>query len=84
MIYSTVRFEGLNIAEDEHLIVDAILSKVLLYRDGAYSSAYDYINKQSHLDSFLLARESTSSKLIVSLNPQETGYLKASYRQYML
>lgn len=83
-VYSVVRFENLVIAEGEHLIVDAIRSKILLYRGGQYISAYDYVSKQSNLDSFLYAKGGTSSKLISSLSAQESGYLKASYRQYTL
>lgn len=83
-VYSIVRFEGLTIGEDEHLIVDAIQSKVLLYRNGEYISAYDYVSKQSNLDSFLHAKGNTVSILVISLSPLETGYLKASYRQYTL
>lgn len=84
MVYSTIRFEGISIEENEKLIIDAIQSKVLLYRGGRYISAYDYISKQSNLDSFLYARGNTKSKIIVSLNSIESGYLRASYRQYTL
>lgn len=83
-VYSSVRFENLFIAEEEHIVIDAIQSKVLLYRGGKYISAYDYISKQSNLDSFLYAKGSTVSKVLINLDPQETGYLKASYRQYTL
>lgn len=82
--YSTVRFEDLELRESEHLIIDAIQSKVLLWRDGKYSSAYDYLSKDPRFDSFLLAAGNTRSKLLVSLNSQESGYLRASYRQYTL
>lgn len=83
-IYSSVRFDGLTLAEDEHLIVDAIQSKVLLYRNGSYISAYDYLDKSSLYDTFLWAKESTVSKLTTTLSAAESGYLKASYRQYTL
>jgi hypothetical protein len=83
-IYSTVRFEGLTLEENDQLIIDAIRSKVLLYRDGVYSSAYDYISKQSNLNSFLYAKASCTSCVKINLSPSENGYLKASYRQYTL
>lgn len=83
-IYSTVRFDGLTIPENSHLIIDAIQSKVLLYYNGVYTSAYDYISKQSNLDSFLYARANSTSRVVINLSPVETGYLKASYRQYTL
>ena len=83
-VYSIVRFENLAIEEGEHLIVDAIQSKVLLFRNGEYVSAYDYISKQSNLDSFLHAKGNAVSKLLISLSPLESGYLRASYRQYTL
>ena len=83
-VYSTVRFENLYIDENEHLIIDAINSKVLIYRNGTYLSAYDYISKDSNLDSFLFALANATSKIIISLNASETGYLRASYRQYTL
>ena len=83
-VYSTVRFENLYVAEGEELIIDAIQSKVLIKRNGVFVSAYDYIAKDEDLDSFLLARANTTSKVIMSLNPTESGYLKASYRQYTL
>lgn len=83
-VYSSVRFNNLHIAENEHLIIDAIQSKVLLYRGGKYISAYDFIDKGSSLDSFLFAKEGAVSKVVISLNLAESGYLKASYRQYTL
>ena len=83
-VYSIVRFENLAIAEGEHLVVDAIQSKILIYRNGEYISAYDYVSKQSNLDSFLHAKGNTVSKLLISLNPLESGYLRATYRQYTL
>lgn len=82
--YTQVRFENLYIQESEHLVIDAIRSKVLLWRNGAYQSAYDYISKQSNLDTFLYAKGGVCSKLILATNVQETGYLVASYRQYTL
>ena len=83
-VYSTIRFENLTLQEDDQLIIDAIQSKVLLYRNGVYTSAYDYISKQSDFDSFLYSRASCVSRLLINLSPAETGYLKASYRQYTL
>jgi hypothetical protein len=83
-VYSTVRFENLYIAEGEELIIDAIQSKVLIKRNGIITSAYDYLAKDSSLDSFLYAKANTTSKVVIVLNPLESGYLKASYRQYTL
>lgn len=83
-IYSSVRFENLFIAEGEELIIDAIQSKVLIKRNGIYLSAYDYLAKDANLDSFLYVKANTTSKVVISLNINETGYLKASYRQYTL
>lgn len=83
-VYSIVRFENLGIEEGEHIVIDAIQSKILLYRDGRYISAYDYVSKQSNLDSFLYAKGDTKSRIVISLNPLENGYLRASYRQYTL
>jgi hypothetical protein len=82
--YSTVRFENISIAENDRLIIDSIQSKILLYHDGVYTSAYDYVSKQAELDSFLYAKANTLSKVAISLSPIETGYLTASYRQYIL
>lgn len=82
--YSIVRFENLVINKDVELIIDAINSKVLIGANGNYVSAYDYISKQQNLDSFLYAKGNTTSKLLVSLKPSETGYSRASYRQYTL
>lgn len=83
-VYSSVRFNDLYIDEGEQLVIDAIQSKVLLYRGGEYISAYDYIDKGSSFDSFLFAKASTVSKVIITLNLAESGYLQASYRQYTL
>ena len=83
-IYSTVRFENLYVSENEELIIDAIQSKVLIKRNGQLSSAYDYLSKDASLDSFLYAKANTISKVVITLNPLENGYLKASYRQYTL
>ena len=83
-VYSTVRFENLYVAEGEELIIDAIQSKVLIKRNDIITSAYDYLAKNANLDSFLYARANATSKVVTSLNPTESGYLKASYRQYVL
>lgn len=83
-IYSTVRFENLYVAENEELIIDAIQSKVLIKRNRQLTSAYDYLSKDASLDSFLYAKANTISKVVITLNPLENGYLKASYRQYTL
>lgn len=83
-IYSTVRFKNLYVAEGEELIIDAIQSKVLIKRNGIFVSAYDYLSKDANLKSFLYAKANTTSKVVMSLNAGESGYLKASYRQYTL
>ena len=83
-IYSTVRLDNITIQEGDHIVIDAIQSKVLLYHNGKYSSVYDYVSKEAELDSFLYARASCTSNVIINLSPSETGYLKASYRQYTL
>lgn len=83
-VYSIIRFENLVVRENERLIIDAIRSKVLLYRGGQYLSAYDFVSKKSNLDSFLHAKGNTVSKLLTTLSPLESGYLVASYRQYTL
>ena len=62
----------------------SIQSKVLIKRNGIITSAYDYLSKDASLDSFLYARANTTSKVVISLNAGESGYLKASYRQYAL
>lgn len=82
--YTSVRFDNLIIEENEHLLIDAIQSKILLWRDGRYISAYDYVSKQADLDTFLYAKGNSVSKVVIQLDPQETGYLVASYRQYTL
>ena len=83
-IYSTIRFENLFVKSDEELIIDAINSKVLIKRNGVLTSAYDYLVKDASFDSFLYAKANTISRVVINLNPLESGYLKASYRQYTL
>ena len=83
-VYSTVRFENLYVAEGEELIVDAIQSKALIKRNDTITSAYDYLSKDAGLDSFLYAKANATSKVLINLNPLESGFLKASYRQYTL
>lgn len=83
-VYSIVRFENLYVDEGEELIIDAIQSKVLIKRNGITTSAYDYLSKEANLDSFLYAKANGTSKVVINLNPLESGYLKASYRQYTL
>lgn len=83
-VYSAVQFENIVLQEGDKIIVDAIQSKVLLYRSGVYVSAYDYISKQPNLDSFLYAKGNSASLLLLSMDPQDTGELIASYRQYTL
>jgi hypothetical protein len=83
-IYSTVRFENLYVDEGQELIIDAIRSKILIKRNGIFVSAYDYLSKDANLNSFLYAKGNSTSKIVITFNPLETGYLKASYRQYTL
>lgn len=83
-VYSTAKFNNLYVDDGEHILIDAVQSKVLLYRDGAYISAYDYLDKSSEFDSFLLAKRDTISKLTINLDASQSGYLKANYRQYVL
>jgi hypothetical protein len=83
-VYSTVRFANLYVAEGEELIIDAIQSKVFIKRNGVLTSAYDYLSKDASVNSFLYARANTTSKVVINLNAGESGYLKASYRQYTL
>lgn len=82
-VYSRVRFTGLTVAEDEHLIIDAFRSKILLWRDGSYRSAYDYLDKSPDCDTFLYAQGAGVSTIQVNLT-QDSGTLIASYRQYIL
>ena len=82
--YTAVQFNNLTIEQGEHLIIDAIQSKILLWRNNKYISAYAYTSKQSDLDIFLYAKGNTTSKLVIVLNPTESGYVTASYRQYTL
>lgn len=83
-VYSTIRFENLYIDENEELIIDAMQPKILIKRNNLLSSAYDYVSKDANLDSFLYLKANTKSKVVINLNAGETGYLKASYRQYTL
>lgn len=84
-LYSIVRFVGFSLQKGEKLVIDATQSKILCYRaDGSSFSAYDYVDKSAGYDSFLYARGGCMSELVVSLNPKETGYVQASYRQYKL
>lgn len=82
--YSTVKFNNLYLDEGEHVIIDAVQSKILLYRDSTYVSAYDYVDKSSEYDSFLLAKKDSVSQLSINLSASYSGYLRASYRQYVL
>ena len=82
-IYSTIRFNML-VEESQELIIDAMQSKILIKRGNVLSSAYDFLVKDENLDSFLYAKANTNSKILIGLNANETGYLKASYRQYSL
>jgi hypothetical protein len=82
--YSTVQFDGLALADGEHVVIDSVSNKILLYRNGGYQSAYNYLNQSPEYDSFLFARQNTVSILSVNLDPTKNGYLKASYREYTL
>lgn len=83
-VYSSVRFTNLFLREGEHLILDSAQAKALLFRNGSYVSAYDYIDKTASLDSFLFARSNKKSRILITLDPKETGYLQASYRVYTI
>lgn len=82
-VYTSVRF-NLTLAENEHLVIDAVRSKILLWKNEKYVSAYDYVDKDISLDAFLFAKANTVSRVAVVLNSGESGYLTASYRQYIL
>lgn len=83
-VYSTLRFENLTLLENDELIIDALHTKILLKRAGVYYSAYDYLAKGTEFDSFLYARENAVSRLVMDLDPEKSGHVKASYRQYTL
>ncbi len=83
-VYSTVRFENLFVKPGEELIIDAMQSKILIKRNGKLYSAYDYLSKAQDVDSFLFAKANTTTKIVIKLDPNETGYLRASYHQYTL
>lgn len=83
-IYSIVRLNDLSLSQGEQLIIDAINSKVTLFSNGLGSSAYDYLEKSADFDSFLYAKKNTKSRLKFTIGLQDTGYIKASYRQYTL
>jgi hypothetical protein len=82
--YSTVRINRF-VEEGQELIIDALNSKILLkVAENKYISVYDDLDKTANLDSFLYAKANTITKVVIGLNPLETGYLKASYRQFTL
>lgn len=83
-VYSKFRMNDFTLAEGEHLVIDAISSKVQVYRNGAYQNAYDYVDKSSEYDSFLFAKEAATSQLISGLTAQDSGEVRANYRQYLL
>lgn len=83
-VYSTVRFDNLYVEQGQELIIDAINAKVLKKEGSSVWSVYDYLAKDANLDSFLYAKANATSRVVISLNAGEKGYLKASYRQYTL
>lgn len=83
-VYSKFEMQGLSLVEGEHIVVDAVSTKVRLYRDGAYIDAYDFVNKSSDFDSFLFAKQNTVSKLNTGLTAIDSGEVRANYRQYVL
>jgi hypothetical protein len=83
-IYSELRFKGLYLKEGEHLLIDSIRSKVLLYRDGVYLPAYDYVDKSVGKDTFLFVRKNDETTVGASIEATGKGSLLASYRQYVL
>lgn len=86
-VYSRIWFAGnggLTLDIDEHILIDAITNKILLWRGGKYISAYDYLNNSNDYDTFAWAKEDTLSELHINLGAESKGYLKASYREYKL
>lgn len=84
-IYTTVRFINLTLSEGQHIIVDSIRSKILLYINGEYTSIYDMVSKQSRFDSFLYVRPFTTTRFIVSSESiTNNALLYVTCRQYAL
>ncbi len=82
--YTEVQFNNLNVAEGEHILIDALNSKILLWKRDRYISVYDYVDKSPELNTFLYASALTESSVVLNLTPQDTGYVRVSYRQYII
>ena len=84
-VYSLIQFTDLTIPEGGHVLVDSVQSKIMLWDGSEYRSAYDYVDKSPRFDTFLFARASQKSRVLLSSpNPDYTGYMIALYRQYTL
>ena len=83
-IYSTVRFLNFYLGENDYVTIDAVRSKITAYRNSEHFSAYDFVSKESTLDSFLYAKGQTKSKIIISSDSTESVEVSVRYHQYTM
>lgn len=82
-VYNEVRFSDVDLQEDERIIINSAQKKIWFVDSmGRYSDFY-YKLEGGH-DSFLRANPLIKSKIGIGLDPNQSGWLSASRRQYRL
>lgn len=82
-VYNEVRFKDVELAEGDKLIINAAQKKIFLEDSSGNKSDY-YYKADGAYDSYLRASPGIKTKIDTSLNPNESGYLVGSRRQYRL
>lgn len=87
--YAQVEFENTILNEGDYLLINGINQTITMHRaNGTVQDWYNFVRKgynpatQRDYQAFLLAKAEQISKIGVNLEPNQNGYLTASYRVY--
>lgn len=90
--YRTVQFSGLSLSKGWYITINAVGDidergnrtgqRVTFFNGYEEADAYDYIDQSK--ESFIFAKENAISFLTASVESDKSGYMEASYREYLL
>ena len=81
-LYQQVTFEGLSLQENQYIIINAVTHKIWYFNGTELVDGYNYLDASK--DSFIYAKENTTSELTTNVESGKSGRLTASYRRYRL
>lgn len=82
-VYNEVRFSDVDLQENEKIIINSAQKKIWHVDSNGALTDY-YYKLEGGYDSFLRAEPLIKSEIGISLDPNESGWLSASRRQYRL